>query len=181
MRLFFAYWPEPDTVERIVPWVHAAHALYGGRMMRPETLHMTLAFLGKVDEDRTRMLIEACSDWKLPAGTMVLRNPGRFHHAKVVWLGPEADAAEGRSPEWLYRANDTLWSCLSPLGWRREEGPFRPHVSLLRNAQAGDLDALRGDPVEWTPRRCVLVGSEPGPTGSRYTVLTEIGLDPDVA
>lgn len=174
MRLFFAYWPSADKAEEIMPWVRQAHALYGGRMMRKDTLHMTLAFLGPVDESAAQELAQACSAWTLPTGSMLLREPGRFRNAKVVWVGPSA--AEPASLDWLYQAHQQLWNRLEPFGWQAPESTFRPHVSLLRNAGAGELGALQRPAVSWTPERCVLVASRPTDTGSHYTVLAELGL-----
>src|SRR5690625_4503287 len=116
MRLFFAYWPSPSKAEEMVPWVRSAHALYGGRMMRTDTLHMTLAFLGEADAPTARQLADACAQWRLPSGSMVLREPGRFRNAKVVWLGPAAQ--DSASLAWLYQANERLWSYLAPFGWQ---------------------------------------------------------------
>ena len=175
MRLFFAYWPSAEKAGEMVPWVRSAHALYGGRMMRTDTLHLTLAFLGQADQAKTQELIEACAHWRLPSGSMVLREPGCFRKAKVVWLGP---SAESSSLAWLYQANERLWAYLAPLGWQARESAFRPHVSLLRNAAPARLDDLKGAKVHWAPERCVLVGSQPTETGSRYTVLAEVELEP---
>lgn len=175
MRLFFAYWPTPQEADKILPWVYAAHALCGGRMMRRDILHMTLAFLGETDDAATHRLIDASRQWVLPAGSMLLREPGCFRNAKVVWLGPAA--TESCPLEWLYQANTRLWSYLAPLGWNASESEFRPHVSLLRNARAADLSALTGAEVHWTPGRCVLVGSQPASTGSHYTVLAELAVE----
>ncbi len=175
MRLFFAYWPSPPTAEAIAPWVRSAHALCGGRMMRTETLHMTLAFLGTVEEAVAHALARECVDWRLPSGSMILREPGRFSNAKVVWLGP--DRAEPAALDWLYEANRQLWAYLAPSGWVPREPAYRPHVSLLRNAGPADLCQLQGPAVAWTPERCVLVASSPSATGSRYSVLAEIPLE----
>lgn len=174
MRLFFAYWPSAETAREILPWVRSAHDLCGGRMMRTETLHMTLAFLGQADTDAAHHLAEACAGWALPSGTVVLNEAGRFPRARVVWLGPSA--SDSAALGWLYQANQQLWAHLAPLGWQGPESVFRPHVSLLRNAGPAALDALQGPAVRWTPERCVLVGSEPSATGSQYTVLAELPL-----
>lgn len=175
MRLFFAYWPSQKTVDEITPWVQQAHALYGGRMMRPDTLHMTLAFLGAAGAEQAQALVDACAAWTLPTGDMVLSEPGRFKKPGVVWLGPDSSAPG--EPAWLYAAHERLWSLLEPFGWQRPESGFRPHVSLLRNAGPGELSALRRPDVPWAPDRCVLVGSHPTPSGSRYTVLAELKLE----
>src|SRR5690606_32306650 len=45
-RIFFGLWPSPDTAQEIMALAHEAHAECGARIMRAETLHLTLAFLG---------------------------------------------------------------------------------------------------------------------------------------
>ena len=57
MRLFFAYWPSAETAQALMDWVRRAHALYGGRMMRSDTLHLTLAFLGQTEPERAQPAI----------------------------------------------------------------------------------------------------------------------------
>jgi len=179
MRLFFAYWPSPDKAARIAEWAQQAHTLYGGRIMRTETLHMTLAFLGKASEEQIQTLVQACSQWTLPTGDMLLHEPGCFRHAKVVWVGPGSPEPEEPPPaglQWLYVAHERLISNLAAAGWNQTETRFRPHVSLLRNAAPPSLSELRAPAVSWTPDRCVLVGSRPSETGSHYTMLAEIPL-----
>lgn len=174
MRLFFAYWPSASKAGEIVPWVRNAHALFGGRMMRTDTLHMTLAFLGQADGVSTQRLVEACRQWTLPTGSMTLDEPGRFRNAKVVWVGPSAAGTPQLA--WLYQAHKQLWAHLATQGWHARDATFRPHVSLLRNAGPGDLGDLKGPAVQWQPERCVLVGSNPTEKGSRYTLLAELPL-----
>lgn len=174
MRLFFAYWPSVEKAEEIDEWVRSAHAVCGGRMMRTDTLHMTLAFLGEADLGRARELAQACTRWRLPTGAMLLSEPGRFSHAKVVWVGPEQSVRSDLA--WLHEAHETLWANLSAYGWHPKEGVFRPHVSLLRNAGLQPLADIRGPAIHWTPDRCVLVASEPAANRSRYNVLADIPL-----
>lgn len=175
MRLFFAYWPSPETAQQIVPWVCAAHALCGGRMMRTDTLHLTLAFLGAVPDDTARELARACTGWHLPSGTMRLCEPGRFRQAKVVWLGPDSSRPEESA--WLHEAHRRLWAYLAEWGWFPREPVYRPHVSLLRNAGPAGPAGLKGPEILWSPRKCVLVASNPGASGSRYTALAEVPVE----
>jgi len=177
MRLFFAYWPTPEKANEIAQWVDRAHALYGGRKMRTDTLHMTLAFLGQAEASQADELVKACADWTLPTGELVLSEPGRFHRAKVVWVGPGQPDHTATRLTWLYQANQQLWEHLAPFGWRSQETEFRPHVSLLRNAGAGDLAELSARPVDWAPGRCVLVASRPTQVGSHYSVLAEVPVE----
>lgn len=175
MRLFFAYWPSPETAEQIVPWVRGAHALCGGRMMRTDTLHMTLAFLGSVPDDTARELAGACTGWRLPSGTIRLCVPGRFRQARVVWLGPDSSRPEELA--WLHEAHRRLWEHLAAWGWSPRELVYRPHVSLLRNAGPADLAGLKGPEICWRPQRCLLVASNPDASGSRYTALAEVPVE----
>ena len=177
MRLFFAYWPTAEKASEIAQWVDLAHSLYGGRKMRTDTLHMTLTFLGQAEESRAKELVDACSEWTLPSGQMLLHEPGRFHRAKVVWVGPGQANGTSHVLSWLYEANERLWQYLAPFGWSSQETGFRPHVSLLRNAGPGDLAGLSGRPVEWAPGRCVLVASRPSHMGSDYSVLAEVPVE----
>lgn len=173
-RLFFALWPSPETAQEIMAWVHDAHVLCGGRMMQAETLHMTLAFLGDTSPERVEQLVQAAPAWTLPTGSMVLQHVGRFDGPRVVWAGPAA-YDKGGIP-WLAQAYDRLWLHLEALGWQRPETVFRPHVSLLRKADEGDLAALRRPPITWTPAQCVLVASRPSDSGSYYQVLARLQI-----
>lgn len=171
-RLFFALWPSAETAAEISAWAHEAHALCGGRIMRTETLHMTLAFLGNTPAGKAAALVEAAPAWAVPSGTLELRHIGRFSGPRIVWAGPSANDDE-RIP-WLDEAYATLWSFLENLGWQRPRAVFRPHVSLLRKAGACDLGALRRPPIVWTPQRCVLVASRPSAQGSHYQILASL-------
>lgn len=171
-RLFFALWPSAAAADQIMAWASDAHALCGGRIMRPETLHMTLAFLGNTPADATQRLVQEASGWVVPVGTLQLKRFGRFPGPRVVWAGPSSDDSE-RVP-WLDDAYRTLWSYLQDAGWPPSESTFRPHVSLLRKAGACELDGLSRAPLTWTPEQCVLVASRPSVGGSRYEVLAEL-------
>ncbi len=48
-RLFFALWPDPPTRTALAMLVDGL-PLVGGRRVPAENLHLTLAFLGNVDE-----------------------------------------------------------------------------------------------------------------------------------
>jgi 2'-5' RNA ligase len=175
VRLFFALWPDEQTVAQIMPWVHEAHALCGGRMMRPETLHVTLAFLGNTAVSRIPALCEVAQGWRAKVGEVALQRYGRFAGPQVVWAGPEEDDC---CTQWLGALYDDLWARLEPMGWTRPAGPFRPHVSLLRKAGPGDVSALHRTELVWRPAQCVLVASRPREGGSDYEVLACLAMDP---
>lgn len=172
-RLFFALWPSADTATQISAWTEDAHALVGGRRMRADTLHLTLAFLGTTAQDRIDALVSAVQTWPaVQLEQVVLQRFGRFLGPKVVWAGPAA----GHTPhtQWLNELHDTLWQRLEALGWPRPDTVFRPHVSLLRKAGEGDVNLLQRPELRWTPERCVLVASTPLEGKSSYQVLAQL-------
>jgi 2'-5' RNA ligase len=171
-RLFFALWPPAAALPEILHWVHDAHAVCGGRPMRPDTLHMTLAFLGAVPAEQAERLARIASAWSVCIEPLILRCFGRFPGPKIVWAGPSGEDTDCiRS---LRLMHESLWSRLEALGWPRPAEGFRPHMSLLRKAGPGDIESLSRPPLTWTPKACVLVASEPGQDGSRYRVLARL-------
>jgi len=52
LRCFFALWPDSSVRARLAHRADSVHLALGGRVMRPESLHVTLVFLGKLNEER---------------------------------------------------------------------------------------------------------------------------------
>lgn len=173
-RIFFALWPSPQTAAELMPWVRDAHTLCGGRMMTPDTLHLTLAFLGNVPACTADDLSRQARAWPAAVGPLTLQRYGRFQGPRTVWAGP-GRSDDDRVP-WLDSLHDALWQRLRPLGFEPDHDVFRPHVSLLRRAGPGDLGMLAPRQLTWVPHSCVLVASEPATAASRYTVLARMPL-----
>ncbi|HET8596896.1 MAG TPA: RNA 2',3'-cyclic phosphodiesterase [Castellaniella sp.] len=173
-RLFFALWPDADTVQALGDWVRLAREACGGRPMRADTLHLTLAFLGAVGADRIPALSGLLAQGRWSGGTLALDRFGRFRGPRIVWAGPSVPVP------WLDALQTALWRDLEGLGFAPPSEPFRPHVSLLRKAGDGDLAGLPAmRPILWTPRRLVLVASSPRESGSYYQVLGDCRLRSD--
>ncbi|MGB6008266.1 RNA 2',3'-cyclic phosphodiesterase [Castellaniella sp.] len=167
-RLFFALWPDAGTVTELTGWARAAHDVCGGRRMRADTLHLTLAFLGDVAASRIPELVALSRAPRGPVGPLTLDHFGRFRGPRIVWAGPLTPAP------WLAALHRSLWRDLARLGFPQPAEPFRPHVSLLRHAGDGDLSLIPPRrPITWSDHRLVLVASAPRETGSYYQVLGE--------
>jgi len=150
VRLFVAL-NLPDKVRRAL-WAAAAPVRELGlavRWVRPEGIHVTLKFLGDVVEGREPELRAALGRAVAgaPALPLVVGGFGAFpglDRPRVIWagLGPEP-ALQG-----LQRRVDEQFM---PLGFPREDRPFRPHLTLGRAARDarpercdGLEEALRG-------------------------------------
>ncbi|WP_323018887.1 RNA 2',3'-cyclic phosphodiesterase [Castellaniella sp.] len=170
-RLFFALWPDAAAVTELVGWARRAHDVCGGRRMQADTLHLTLAFLGSVAVERIPDLMNLLRMPRGPGGSLALDHFGRFRGPRIVWAGSSAPAP------WLAALHRSLWQDLARLGFPSADEPFRPHVSLLRKAEARDLSLLPAvRPIIWAADRLVLVASAPRETGSYYQRLGECRL-----
>ena len=164
-RLFFALWPDERARARLARIAAEVAHVGQGRTPRPESLHLTLAFLGEVSEDRVALAEAAgarAADAVDPFALALDQVGGNAYG--VAWFTPAA------VPSPLHELQDALAEALAASGFDRERRMFRPHVTLardcVRSAQRGPMP-----PVEWSVERLSLVASTLGPGGSRYADL----------
>jgi 2'-5' RNA ligase len=156
------------------------------RWVAPEGIHLTLRFLGEVDEARLDELGAALE--QAVAGREAPRlAPGSLgafpslRRPRVIWIGLEED---GRRLEPLHVAVE---GAARLLGWPAETRAFRPHLTLgrVRDPRRGVppelVQALAAERVAtWpsSPQRCVaLMRSHLSPHGARYEELRTWQLD----
>lgn len=175
LRLFYALWPDATLANALAGWAEQARPATGGRIMRTESLHLTLAFLGNIDIESAEELIEAPPVHRLQPGTLTLDQYGVFHRQRILWAGPS------RIPDALQAAHDGLWLWLSGYGVQPPAQPFRPHVTLLRDADPAKAPETGPEPLTWHYDRMVLVASESRQDGSRYRVVAQSRPQPPTA
>lgn len=167
VRLFYALWPSPALTGSLAAWAEQARPNCGGRAMRTETLHLTLAFLGPVDAALADELAAATPEKRLDPGAIELDRYGVFSRQRILWAGP------GDTPAGLQAAHDGLWQWLAGFGLGAPPHPFRPHVTLLRNIDRPEPPADAPAPLLWPYDRMVLVASESLTGGSRYRIVAQ--------
>jgi len=142
-----------------------------GRPVRPENLHITLAFVGPVDERVRSCLEQRAAEVAVPPFTLNLSRAGLFERAGALWVGPE------QTPPVLGDLVEHLNEALRPCGYEPDRRVFRPHMTLYRKARArpGPTD---WDPLEWPVGGFALVESFTDPEGVRYQVLRRFGGQP---
>jgi len=169
VRLFFALWPPPTTVAALAAWAQEAQILAGGRLTRPESIHLTLAFLGELAEARVEDAIRAARSVRGARHALPIERAKVWTHNGVGWVGPE------RTPRALTHLTDSLRERLLAEGFAIESRPFSAHVTLLRNA--GKPSRLPPIPaVEWPVDEFTLVRSQLSRKGSSYEILARFGL-----
>lgn len=128
-RLFFALWPDAQTRAALVRWQRAVEPLCGGRVMHPDDVHLTLAFLG----DTPIGLLDPIKDLgSAVRGASFALRVDRLHywkHNRIVWAGLE------ETPAALTALVDDLRARLIAADIRFDAKAFVPHITLFRNAQ----------------------------------------------
>ncbi|APD13710.1 RNA 2',3'-cyclic phosphodiesterase [Pandoraea pulmonicola] len=166
MRLFLALWPGQGVRAQLHEWAASAHAECGGRVLRAQTLHLTLAFLDEVDPARLPVLFGLMQRTPLAPFSLTFDHLGYWSDRKIVWAG-----APG-VPENLMATRDALLSQWRATGARVVTQSFRPHVTLLRHARRAPADPYPR-PLVWHCDGYVLVHSVRTPRGPHYRVLAE--------
>ena len=163
LRLFFALWPDDttrDVLDRAGKWLHQH---WGGRRMRADTLHITLAFLGSTPIEQLNVLAACADTVRTDAFELVLDQAGYWRHNRIGWLGA------GRTPSQHLELVGALNAALQGGGFAVDARPHVPHVTLLRNSPGGE--ALPCEPVHWPVRDFVLVVSRREADGMHYDVI----------
>jgi len=145
---------------------------------RPESLHVTLKFIGEVEAARVRDLSRAAAaavEGFEPFGLSV-EEAGTFPPrgaARVLWLGLR-DESGG-----LARLQRRLEAECEAAGFPAESRAFKPHLTLARLRQpkgAHELSEahrrLAFGPHAFKVSELIVMRSELGPGGSRYTPLS---------
>jgi 2'-5' RNA ligase len=94
-RLFVAVTPPADVVEPLVAAVARGRAVAPGlRWVDPERIHLTLVFLGSVDDETRADLVERLARVarRHPPVAAALAAPGRFGD-RVLWAGVAGELA----------------------------------------------------------------------------------------
>ena len=163
LRLFFALWPDEatrDALSRSGKWLHQH---WGGRRMRADTLHITLAFLGSTPADRLDALIACADTIRADAFELILDQAGYWRHKRIGWLG-----ASQTPPQYLGLVG-ALNAALHAAGFPVDARPHVPHVTLLRNSAGGEVPECA--PVRWQVRDFGLVKSSTESDGAHYEVI----------
>ncbi|MEX0829007.1 MAG: RNA 2',3'-cyclic phosphodiesterase [Nitrospirales bacterium] len=153
--------------------------------VRPESIHLTMKFLGFVEASRISQLLLALE----PVGTtqygfsIEIQGVGVFPHVKhpkILWVGITGQTQA------LHELVLEIEAALEPLGFPPEEKPYHPHLTLARikrdNALVGSALLENGVLARkqhfstFTVDRLTLFQSKLDSTGATYTPLGVVPL-----
>ncbi len=165
-----------EALDRFEKELQKAHAPV--TWVKPERIHLTLKFLGDVAPDRIAEIQKSLERvaGSSPPFRLQPSGCGAFPSVKqmrVVWVGLRED---GGGLNALQRAVE---EAMVQLGFKREERPFRPHLTLgrvkgrqhLRSLQELLVDRQNFEAEAFDVTELILYKSELRPEGARYTPL----------
>lgn len=161
--------------------------------VQPASIHLTIKFLGDMDEQLVEPLREALAEVfkDQRAMSIPLERLGGFpslRAPRVLWVGAAEQWEQRNDAKRLAALHEAVETCCDAIGFARDGRPLSPHLTLAR-IKAGwrecgqalaksavpdqrlSLGALAVDSV-------VLMKSELNPAGSIYTKLWDVPLTP---
>jgi 2'-5' RNA ligase len=183
MRTFIAIEVPDDITTALVAMQNELRSIQADvRWEKRENIHLTLRFLGEIEEQGIVAIVNACQETatEFRPFTLSLNGSDVFPNArkpKVLWAGL------GGEIETLSAMQEKLDEKLSAIGMDDDEKGFHPHITIGRvksirkvrevivRAGLYDLPA-----VPFEVREITVFQSELLPTGSRYTPLVRVSL-----
>lgn len=183
-RLFVALDLPERVRERIVAWGREALADTALRPVRPESLHITLAFLGWLPEKEIPRLAEIVAASRAPAPRIELGDPVQ----RPERGRPRLFALPVRSPATISLQAGVQERLVAARLYEPEKRPFWPHVTVARvrrEERGSKRPASVGKRPGPLPRdlsqlfrgvRLTLYRSQLQPQGAQYTPLAQVEL-----
>jgi len=188
MRLFIALHLGSDIRERLSRMQAAlrkADAEGAIRWVNPDSMHLTLRFLGETPEFAVPGLISGlgaslAGQRAIRLGLAGIGGFPNLRQPRVIWVGLVGDF------EALHGLQQRVETAVTVSGWPSESRPFQPHLTLGR---AGDpkrplapnlsraIASAKLDSEMQPHRNVALVRSHLGPRGSRYEDVADWSLE----
>ena len=178
IRVFVGIPLDEETRHRLAHVVRSRVGLMPGHPVPPENWHVTLRFLGPIEEvalDRVRAAFAGAdlgAAFKIRWGALgAFPRPSR---AGVLWIGMEEDGSH------LHELAERVDAALEIAGFPPEDRPFRPHLTISRLRPEEDLREVVGEgwrcDVPMGVTRLSVFQSRLGRGGAKYRVLDEYPL-----
>jgi 2'-5' RNA ligase len=159
-RLFFALWPPADVRAALVT-ERAALPARPGRLSHALDLHLTLVFIGAVDDALRPCIESAAEDVIADPFELRLDAVGDWPRSRIWFARPT------ETPPMLFNLVSQLEHHCLVCGLQQERRPYRPHVTLARKAPPLMPHAID---ISWPVADFVLAASKAGRTPS-YQIL----------
>ena len=165
-----------ETLERLTLRLRAKDD--GLRWSTPDQWHVTLVFLGEVDDGARARLVRELAEVRQPALVLRMERLGVFERAGILH-------AEVEVSPMLLRLYEAVASAVKRVGLEVEDRPYRAHITLARSRNKDGrktIERLRRTAEQqkldgrWEAAEFLLYESQLSPGGSRYVVRERFAL-----
>ena len=161
-RYFFALFP-PQPVRRRLVRLSRSEAAHLDRPVGSEKLHLTLLYLGKVDDDQCHNLITGIGRGHHSRFSFEISRSGRWQRAEVAWLAPLS------WPETLDDLVADITRVSLACGLMVPERAFCPHITIARGQRRPF--SCEFTPINWEIRDFCLVESISHGRANEYKII----------
>ncbi len=164
-RLFFALWPD-EAVRRQCAELVRRLLKAGDRAVNPGNLHVTLVFLGAVDEVLESAMVQS-------VGEMKKLEPVTIHFDELsFWRKPGIICLTSTNPDdKAMILAEHLSTMVSSFDHPIDERSYKPHVTLIRKVKQSVQAQF--EPIIWNSNAFCLVESCSSSGGVDYRVIQE--------
>lgn len=128
MRVFYAVTFQEETKEKLIEYKNlVSNNSVKGRFTNKNNLHLTLEFIGEVDEKELSSLTNILYKLKNPPKELITSHIGSFKRRDkdIIWLGIEENKE-------LITLQRNLRNLLINNGFKIEDRKYKPHITIGR-------------------------------------------------
>lgn len=163
-RLFFALWPNQPFRQELTILSKVALQVASGKSVPKDNWHITLAFIGEVNQTVKTCLLQAASTISIPPFDLTMDTLMYWQRNQILWFGAH------QTPLALQTLVTELNNKLSPCNYHPDTRPFQAHITLMRKAVITQpLPSVTT--LNWRIEEFALVKSIIAPSGVKYQVI----------
>lgn len=163
-RVFFALWPDVTIQKELHALAKEYQASCDARVMKTDTLHMTLLFIGEIGRAHLPQLMQIAGKVSVPPFDIALTKLSFWPHNRIAY------ATSPEKIENLDQLAAMLRHELKVDGFQFKNHKFVPHVTLMRNVK-NIPEPQEIKPIMWRVDSFALVESVTTDKGASYKIL----------
>ena len=163
-RIFIALRPDAETCKDLIKIQQKL--LVSGRMMPPQSLHLTLAFLGDCDSERKQCVLDKITNININPFDITFGEFGYFERHRIFHIAPNIIPIE------LLSLHKQLCNTLSSCRFKTPR-TFKPHITLFRGVITPPFCEPLNTTIRWHVRSIHVERSVLSSEGAHYTTLKE--------
>lgn len=163
-RLFFALWPDGETRQSLLRVNHLIRA-QAIKAVTPGNFHVTLVFLGNVDDSTALLLNQHIDEISVKAFELTFDCVSYWSRPKILCLTCSQFNSE------ITALAASLDKQARDCGLPTDTRPYTPHITMARHVR--HAPEINFDPIVWRAESFCLVQSCSEPGGVVYRVLQQ--------